>query len=510
MKLNSKENVKLCLKSLIAKQLEYYSVLCRKYESLAKIAIDKYNLQEEPDKSISEQVQSIYGKYLSRAVLQELSFLKDDSLGFDEKEIQLFKDYACISSKINKFTEAYEKLDSATFSYDKNGNKFFSLDKDDMKEYHKFMKMNTITKNFDDFIKRNPKVYIGKYFYGKSIKAIKEIKEIDPSHITNLANYEINPASFAATISGYVGSFDKYLKKKWSKEEQQKYSEPISKSDKFKRLFARKGTLLIATSVALVISGSRIYSKSADEFNNLSATENNKNGYQVYIVDSTQEELSDIKNAIDSLKNSPTIPTHEQLYEIRDMFDKAFSDVIEDLMYEAFAEKYKDYYDIEIKSCYDFNANSKNPYSSTPDPEEYIKVTAKNAKDKNVTMTFSHFWDTSILDKNNTLGNAFDREAELDGVTTREDGKNSPGVLFMNDLNRLKSSLENYNAKTDTANKILDLYSTMYDELNHLAGTRFHLFSNNMVMVATPEKLEEKDYNTYYATDIEDTNEERN
>ena len=197
MNLNTQQNIDLCRKALVTKELQYYSKLCELY---AKLAI------MQNGRLTSEELQSKYSLPLTMAARGDTEFTRPENniingrRLYSNQEIEIFRDYAFSAGRLRQFQEATNKL-SGTLREDRNGEKY--IDKHAMDNYHKFMQTTSkSTRYFDDFISEHSRQGIGHNFYLKTRQAIKRINEIDSQHLP-IGKFirDITPEAFGSTIS---------------------------------------------------------------------------------------------------------------------------------------------------------------------------------------------------------------------------------------------------------------------------------------------------------------------
>lgn len=530
MKLNDEKSVKVCQQALFSKQLQYYSNLCKIYEELANIAISKNRLRMQNDRTISEQVSSIYGNYLTMAVDGDLSFLEDKNNyiinedgttyeRFNEKQFNLIRHFSKYASLISQFKDASQLLEDAT-RYKDGSLTYFGIDEEKLDEYHDFMeKTSRQTKNFDTYISQSPLRAIGRNSFKKTSNAIKQINKIDSEHInwskdSKFYQERLTPKAFGANIYGARGSVRRRLisPKKviesefntiYTKQEMAEFRKKPSKvaklaeniyvaANKTKEFFkARKGTLKRAGLIAGVIAtlggtGKHVYD--AHIFNHLSVNTNTEKGFDVLINKDTQDQLASIRREIDSLKTISELPSDDYLDSIINSLDSTTTNVISDLMKKAIKEKYPNYSDIQLEDRYDLNIN-KNIGSGQPSPQEFIVATAKNEKGEDVKLRYDSFVSTAIF--KNPLRDSIYNEEILDGASISKD---SLAVKIHEKIKSIRS-----NSSETLANKINNLedvtkeLENILEDLEHLAGCEFDIIPFNYVLVSAPDKVKSID-----------------
>lgn len=536
MKLNNEKNIKIYQQALFAKQLACYLKLCKTYESLAKIAIDRNRIKEQDDRTIAEQVSSLYGGYLTKAVNGDLSFLENDNnyivfgngsyKRFNDSQCKLIRNFSKYSTLIQQFKDAAQLLEEATHYVGENA-VYFQIDTKKMNQYHDYMKRtSTLTKNFDEYISVSPRTAIARNSFKKTSQCIRAINAIDPEHITfskdsRFFQERLTPKSFGANIIGVRSNLRRMslnpkekinsdFNKIYSKQEISEYKQKTSKStqlaesiyvagNKTKNFFkAHKGSLKVALMIAMLSAAGK-HTYDAHIYNNLSVDTNSEKGFDILISKETQEQLSTIEKEIDSLKNISDLPSSQLLDSINNNLDSAITNVISDLMKKAIEKKYPNYSNIKVEDKYNLNIN-KNVGSSQPNSEEFIEVTAENEKGEEVHLRYDSFISTSIFD--DPIRDSIENEEILDNVSYSK-GKTTPGTKLREKINSIHSDAT-INTKTNNLDYITNEYTRILDELKHLAGCECDIIPFNYVLVSAPEKVNSIDEKNNQPVIVED------
>ena len=193
-------------------------------------------------------------------------------------------------------------------------------------------------------------------------------------------------------------------------------------------------------SSALLLSGK--ISQNINTYTNLSASENQKNGYETLISIDTQNKLKNIHETIISAKNSGVEPSKDILEAIRFSLDSVIDDVMSDLVIKAFNEKYPDYQVKFVETSYDRSNKVDGPINTCE--INYIDENGENIK--------------KITNFNIEIDQSFNYEYDLDY-----------SKLSLKDLEKI------------------------YEGVNHLAGTKFIFKDNNFIFApylktTTPDK----------------------
>lgn len=483
MKLDSEKKVKLCQQALYSKQLTHYKKLCEIYKSLADIAVSKYRLKDTPSASVADQVESIYGNYLSMATQGDLSFIEHNvtsrggflTTKFTQEQLTLFRNFATESEKFSTFKIASKKLYSATHSNNK-----FDINPELLEEYHDFMQNDKETISFDKFISENPPRWIGHIYYQKTMKEFREIKKIDPNHLSALEHKTITPKSFGASITGAKGKIlpakskiSKEINSLYSKKEQEKYSKDKTFSESLgvatyktghkisentKAVYkAHKGTLkkavkraaLIGLAIGLIATAAKgiDIAKDAIEFKELDAYTNQKAGYAQTIDDETLETLQNTDVLIQNLENSSSTPTTAQLDEVRDALDEEIDLVIKDLVGNSFSEQYPNLTITDIDTHYDKSDVDPNNNISG----NYIYISCQDANGKTYNYTITDFRSQG----DNRTKTSFDNEYTLDyDLSEKIETANS----------------QSYEKNTKTVKEIIEEFKKIHADTIELAG----------------------------------------
>lgn len=494
MNLNTQQNINLCKKALVTKELQYYSKLCELYARLAVMQ----NGELTP-----EQLQTKYSVPLTMAARGDIEFTKPENNIIDGKkvysneEIKIFRDYAFSAGRLRQFQEATNKLFS-TVKETSSGEKY--IDKHEMDNYHKFMQTTSkSTRTFDDFVNEHSRQGIGHNFYLKTRQAIQRINSIDDQHLP-IGRFirDITPEAFGSTIHT-VNSHNQIkdqASSMYSRSEAKEFREEPNlakeaahvlgkRAQKFyaKNKSKVRGVIVSAACLATILGGaSHISDKAA--FQDLDVKTNAEQGYQNYVSPETIDKLSAIRTAIENAENSPTQPTTDDLNSIRTSLDNVIDDVMSDLVTEAFESKNPDCKVTSVETSYDKTVNM---YNTTGEPrsENFCTISYTNKDGEKKEITISEF--TSLAGE--PIKQSYDNEYDLD--------KKYPSV----DQN------DNFIKQGEDVMQILAEYKQILEDTEHLAGTRMvysggFLFTDPSLKTILPEKIQDSQVKS---TEVSDT-----
>ncbi len=481
MNLNTQQNIDLCRKALVTKELQYYSKLCELYAELAII---------QNGRLTSEELQSKYSLPLTMAARGDTEFTRPENniingrRLYSNQEIEIFRDYAFSAGRLRQFQEATNKL-SGTLREDQNGEKY--IDKHAMDNYHKFMQTTSkSTRYFDDFISEHSRQGIGHNFYLKTRQAIKRINEIDSQHLP-IGKFirDITPEAFGSTISR-VNSHSQIkdqASSMYSRSETKEFREEPSlvkeaahvigkKAQKFftKHKSQVRNVMISAACLATLLGGAS-YLNDRAAFQDLDVKTNAEQGYQNYVSPETINKLSAIRTAIENAENSPTQPSYDDLNSIRQGLDGVIDDVMSDLVTDAFESKNPDCKVTSVETNYDKTVNIYATNEFHPENFCTISYTDKNGEEKEITI---HEFNSLA---GNPIMQSYDNEYDLD--------KNSPSV----------NENDNFVKQGEDVMQTLAEYRKILEDTEHLAGTRMiysggFLFTDPSLKTILPEKAQ--------------------
>ncbi len=487
MKLNKEKNIKLCQKALYAKQLQYYSKLCELYAELATLK----GFDTTP-----EAIQQAYSAPLSAAVAGK-DFTDIGNAPYSPAELEIFKQYAFCSKRLNQFKKAASKLEKAiNHKYDEG-----YIDSSAIADYDFFMQNTSkSTKSFHDYIDESSPALIGhKYFVATNI-ALDKIREIDQNHLSpkSILDY-LTPANFGATIVGFKSPKEVI----WDAEEREDPDDELNYSNEPNKLASAAYTLgrkaqkktaqvykanktKVRATIAAVLAASALYSTAAhihsvSEYNNLSVTTNQEQGYNLYISDETKAMLSRIRQNIENCQNSSTIPSYEEIQEIRDDLDDVIDFVMGDLTKQAFEEANPDCHVTNVETAYDKTPRSAN---NEPTPEYTCRIDYTDGKGREDSVIINEFKSLPIFSNNTDIEQSYENEYTLDY-------KNNAYSIYYN-------SNASYLERTEQIANLLESYKTILEETEHLAGTKM-IYNNGFLIIppsiktTIPDKVNSKD-----------------
>ena len=504
MELNSKSKVLLCQKALYAKQLSSYAELCKVYKILAEEFKDS-GMQNASPEVLSENVQKYYGAFLAKAAEGDLKFINDtESQIFNATEKAAFYSFANNSMKLNYFKVVSEALSNATQTKRKDGTVSFSIDEAGMQNFHNYLNpprelfsdkennfFDRTGRSFERIIAENPKRWIGHTYYRVAANALRTINEIDSTHISQLdtKGISLSPKSFGATITGARGSitpsrefsspkqeFKSEIDTLYTSEEKQKYSQQVSTienlgakvygaghraKEKAKATYtANKGTIQkavkqaakigLALGVSAAISLAIRAGINAHTFNQLSANTNPEQGYSVVVTQDTLDKLNELESRINETENSNSIPSTQELGELRDDIDDILDLVVEDLVRQSFEEQYPNLKIAEngIQTSYDKSKESDVDGRTGNE----ITIVCHDAYGKEYQYVITDFESQG----KNHINTYFDDQYKLDYAIRDDISDSASGT---------------YKSRSDAVGHILDQFRDFLNNSYDLAGT---------------------------------------
>ena len=397
MELNCQRNLLTYQKSLYSKQVFYYSKLCELYKNLANL---------NPSVESADKIVEMYSKPLSLATSGDLESIQADN--YSKDELDIFKKFEGFSQR---FFE-YRKLNNSFKNFIESGEAQTIISNGEIVDPD-FFKPNNSSKEIDEFNNDISKKTLNAISFQTSTtlrKSSKVISNIDSSAIPQDKRLiQVTPKSCGADIS-----------KARSIEKNSKYKTNKSKTRK-KFISALIATALIGIGVG----------KNYLEYSNLSATENEKNGYEVLVSDTTKSELENIGTAINIVKSSDVEPDYESLHDLRTNLDETIDHVMSDLVTKAFNEKNPNYKVVSVETSYDRTLGSKDD----PQDQTFCQVTYLDENEEEI---------ITLVNFNSDIRDSFDQEYSLDHSS-----------LSLEDLENI------------------------YTDINHLAGTEFEYSSGN-------------------------------
>lgn len=501
MKLDNKQKVLLCQKALYAKQLVAYANLCKVYKTLAG-EIKKDGMPNASQELLSEHVQKYYGKFLAKAAQGDLSFIdKENGPIFNETEKQAFYAFSEHSMRLEYFRGASEVLFDATHP---KGKDTFSIDEEKMDKFNSYLNppqklfsddenkfFDSTGRSFSKMLAENPKRWIGHTYYRIAKNALKVIDEIDSNHIASLntKGVSLSPKSFGATITGARGrispsrefsspkqEFSHEMKTMYTPAEEEKYKNRVSPlenlgakmygaayntKEKAKATYtAHKGTLkkaliqgakiLAALGVAAAIALAAKAGIDAHTFNQLSAQTNADQGYHIVVNQDTLDKLDNLELRIDETENLSSIPSTQELTDLRDDIDDVLDLVVEDLVRQSFEEQYPNLKIAEngIQTSYD---KSKESAVDSRTGNE-ITIICHDASGKE----YKYVIDAFASQGEDRIGTYFDDQYKLDYQIKGDIYNSASGT---------------YKSRTEAVGNILDQFRDYLKHSYELAGT---------------------------------------
>lgn len=450
MKLDNKKNVILCTKALYAEQLKCYASLCQCYKELAT------NLGRN---ATSEDVQKKYAPYLSLATQGDLSFLEKENnyvfseayLGarFQNKEAKIFREYAKQTKRLYEFKNAASIISKMLVEDDIP----HSQKIDNYKNYMKAT--SSSTRKFDKEISEHSPTYIGHNYYLTTRQAIRDIRQIDPSHLDGIpVSMEMAPHQFGANISGAT-TIDKIIEitnnnshKMDTNDELSQYAKRINPILEHGYRFWAKNQKGVTLSLAAIMSiglatGVVSQLKQNHDYNNLSIENLEENGYKSDLSSDTIRSIQELEQLIQEAQTQSTIPDKEQLMEIGNTIDDLFDDILEEKLAPSFLETHPGSKDIEIDHYYNFQNSADNykaiiiSYTDNDGKKQEERITnfssAGLTTPNDVSDLFEHEYKTDISYVE--INNIFSRSSNY-----IDNGKDVQDILneYNNSLNFMK------------------------------------------------------------------------
>lgn len=360
MKFKNKKELLAYQKNVYAKMTFYYAKLCELYSDLASL---------NPSVESANEIMEMYSKPLSYVVSGNLEELK--KLNFSKEELSIFEKFEHFSKRFKD----YQTLSKSV------------RDNIESKEIANLLSKGEITDpNFftDDHSSKEIKEY-NKETSGKTLNVIafetshtlrqagKAIDRIDSNAIPKDRKLkQITPKSCGATISS-------------------PRTKHKSKSFYGNKTDNRKKIVAAVVSLALLGVGGNALAQHLQD-SNLSATENEKNGYENTVSDDTKSKLRNIDNAISLAKKSKVEPSDDVMYDIVYDLDNVIDDVISDLVTDAFKEKHPNYEVVSVETSYD--TSDSTPHNRVQENSCEIIYIDDNNEENYVTL---HKFDKDIL-----------------------------------------------------------------------------------------------------------------
>lgn len=530
MNLNNDKNVLLAKKAVYAEQLFYYSKLCQTYQSLAKCASERHP-QMTP-----EDIERIYAKPLAQIIssdnlsktlreLDEERFFDVDTpnIGkkYSQKEIEYFKDFAKFSNVFRTFQRASELLDTVSQK---------EADSDDRKnalsKFHNYMSHSNRPKtvrNFDKTIQTHSPRYIGSRYFVIANESIKDIEQIDQSHIPLdpvIIRKNMTPERFGAIINGYktieykievieqsqgakhthsfnpdnwdlsnisdgkISDATDELNSHLVKEKAYVVGSKIgiagnAVKDVVAPVYqAHKGTLkkavVIAAAVAALVGGAHQVGKEI-KANNLDI--NSSTQYEKTITNETEAYINSILEKL-NIQKSAFDPQYEDVKEIERNIDLVLDYIVKDQVTTAFEQYHEGYQVTDVESWFD---QTRAGTANNPTPYQFIDVSYIDDKGNPGKETISDFRSEFITQ--NHFKTIFDIEETID--------YNSPIYSAFND-----DGTKNYSMKAKDLEGVMNYLTVFAEEVQHAAPfdvEHGHSFTGKPYLKSTLPK--EKDDN---------------
>ncbi len=276
-----------------------------------------------------------------------------------------------------------------------NNNDDNIVDLNKYKDSKKFEELNTYmnshdsTKNFQSRIATSSANSVAFETSIKARQASRQISHVDKNVVSSDLS-KITSKSCGATIDKQATirknkSHQKYIARK-------------------KQLHRRLICGLLASMALLGVGGS--YAKNKIIEKNLSLDYNQEKGYNILVSKNTQDELNNIKNAIERVKSLGIEPSKETLSEIKSELDFVIDDVISDLVTKAFEEKNPDLKVICVETKYDKVANKYLADDAPePHPENFCTIFYEDEKGES---------NKTVMNFDSDIVQSFDNEYSLD------------------------------------------------------------------------------------------------
>lgn len=402
MKFKNETEFLVYQKNTYARMTSYYARLCELYSNLAAL---------NPSVESAKEIMEMYSKPLSCIVAGDLETLRD--LNFSKEEFSIFEKFEHFSKKFKYYQDLSESVRNGMESEE-----ILNLLSKGQITDPTFFTTDSSSKEIQDYNNDMAKKTLNAIAFETSHtlrQAGKTIDRIDSNAIPNDRKLkQITPKSCGATIS---------------------FPRTKHKSNHFhgnKDINRKKMVGFVAGLALLGIGG--IKAVQHLQYSNLSATENEKNGYEHTVSDDTKSKLKNIDNAIFLVKKSRIEPSDDVMYDIVYNLDNVIDDVISDLVTDAFKEKHPNYEVVSVETSYD----TSNSTSHNRVQENSCEITYINDKNEKEFVTLRNF-DKDIL-------NTFKDEYLLD---------------------------HHYESLS------IDDLQTICDNINHLAGTKVEYVVDN-------------------------------
>lgn len=292
-----------------------------------------------------------------KSVTKVSSGRKKDVADSIKKQIEAsFKRYAQGQLQYSNYKALEEELLDCL---DENG----KVDPNKVKEFHAYLESNNVPKHitkFDRFVTTHTKTVGGHTHWQKAMAAHQDLLETNPRMNEENAFSSLHPENFGATITGFISPKrqDEVITKLG---EHSKHYSPIFSpvADKAVRYVNSPGGKR-KTLAALVLAASLgvptvVTYNHAMQYTDLTTQNAVEQGYDLDISESTQDSLKQIRQELEALKKSPTLPTEDQLLSLRSKLDDNMDSLYEDLVAEAFKDKYPDSELRRVETRYDLN-----------------------------------------------------------------------------------------------------------------------------------------------------------
>ncbi len=413
MKFKSKKEFLAYQKNVYSKMTFYYARLCELYSNLASL---------NPSVESANEILEMYSKPLSYVVSGDLAELRN--LNFSEEELSIFEKFEHFSKKFKTYQGLSESVRNTIESKEiatllSKGEitdpKFFTDDHSskEIKEYNEETSGKTL----------NVIAFETSHTLRQAGKIIDRIDETVIPEDSKLS--QITPKSCGAVIS---------------------FPRTKHKSKSFHGDKHRNRNKILSAVVGLALLGIGAAKLAQNlQYHNLSATENEKNGYETTVSEDTKSKLENIDNAISLVKKSKVKPSDDVMYDIVYDLDKVIDDVISDLVTDAFKEKHPNYEVVCVETSYD--TSDSIPHNRIQ--ENSCEITFINDKNEEDYVTLHNF-DKDIL-------NSFKYEYLLDyhyeslSIDDLHD--------ICNDINHLAGKKVEYVVDNNTINADLKTYA---------------------------------------------------
>lgn len=481
---SNRRNVNICKKALYAKQLSIYAHLCKKYQQLADLNKGLTPTEIEQKYSyILTQISS--GMSVEEAIKNDTILHGQDyetsthSYSKDEKDI--FKIYAKFSELYHDYKYASQLLNEATSTKGETDPKKYA-------EFERFMnstdsRSKNNTRIFLHDIKSHSPTYNAFSAYITAREAVKDISEIDSSHIDHeKIAASMTPETFGANIRGCrTRLLTNPLR---AKDEQIKEAEnkffAIKAENNIKRFYTKNRSAIRKVFASVLAAGlifvAGQHLNEAHIYNNLNIDTAASQGYEVVLTQDTENEIKRIEQLINEAKSSPETPTYEELASIRYSLDEVIDSTFNDLVTDAFEEAHPECQVLNVETRYDKTVNQGKSPNSEPAKENTVIITYLDENGEQKTENVQNFSATAIL--NNAIEESFADEYKLDGL--------HPSSTPNPDQNFIQNDQEIYNL-------ILE-YEEVLGGIKHLSATKLVYKDGNFLVgpslkSVTPDKV---------------------